>query len=319
MSRLSYTEAQARLAIEASYSWAESLRRLGLCPTGGAWRVLKKHAGLWGIPTEHFLPDGRPPARRRALEDLLVEHSPIRGTKLKERLFRAGLKNRECEMCGQGEEWHGRHMSLILDHINGVRDDNRLENLRIVCANCNATLDTHCGRNAARPPLDPRECRLCGTSFVPRYETQKYCSRACGSRHGVPGPRPAQRRVERPPLPELLEMVRGAGYEEVGRRFGVSGNAIRKWIRSYGMVPPPGRGRDFHPPPEPRRALGDTGARRALELLAAGWSGYAVAKKLGVSQSTIRDLRRGLTYRHLERPPALQVAELRAARLRVAA
>jgi HNH endonuclease len=38
--------------------------------------------------------------------------------------------------------WRGRPMSMILDHINGVRDDNRLENLRMVCPNSAATLDT---------------------------------------------------------------------------------------------------------------------------------------------------------------------------------
>jgi hypothetical protein len=41
----------------------------------------------------------------------------------------------------------GKKMSLILDHINGVYNDNRIENLRIVCPNCNATLPTHCGKN----------------------------------------------------------------------------------------------------------------------------------------------------------------------------
>ena len=58
--------------------------------------------------------------------------------------YKEGIKKRKCELCGQGEEWNGKHMSLILDHINGNPNDNRLENLQIVCPNCNATLPTHC-------------------------------------------------------------------------------------------------------------------------------------------------------------------------------
>lgn len=50
-------------------------------------------------------------------------------------------------MCGQGEEWNGKKISLILDHINGDRKNNLIENLQILCPNCNATLDTHCGKN----------------------------------------------------------------------------------------------------------------------------------------------------------------------------
>jgi hypothetical protein len=44
-------------------------------------------------------------------------------------------------------------MGLILDHINGLRDDHRFENLQIVCPNCAATLDTHCGRKNRRDEL----------------------------------------------------------------------------------------------------------------------------------------------------------------------
>jgi hypothetical protein len=226
----------------------------------------------------------------------LVERSPIRGTKLKERLYAVGLKERRCEMCGVGEDWNGTRMSLILDHINGVRDDNRLENLRIVCPNCNATLDTHCGRNAAKH-RDPRSCERCGDEFTPRFDTQRFCSRYCGSRHGN---RPQVPRVtSRPPLAELVRGVTTIGYEATGREHGVSGNSVRKWIRGYGVEPPPGAGRDTA---HPGRTLDDPGAERALRLLAQGMPATAVARELGVGRHAINDLRHGRTYRHIARP-----------------
>ena len=80
-------------------------------------------------------------------------------------------------MCGLGEEWRGRRMALILDHVNGVGDDNRIENLRIVCPNCAATLDTHCGRQNRR--YADRACLHCGEPFHARTPQQRYCSRRC--------------------------------------------------------------------------------------------------------------------------------------------
>jgi hypothetical protein len=45
----------------------------------------------------------------------------------------------------KGEEWNGKKCRWY-GYINGVNNDNRIENIRIVCPNCNATLDTHCGK-----------------------------------------------------------------------------------------------------------------------------------------------------------------------------
>jgi hypothetical protein len=123
---------------------------------GGNHRTLRKYAErIWHIPTDHF--DVRVAQREqlrnrevRPLAEYLTEHSSYSRSALKRRLFSEGLKERWCELCGVGERWHGRPMSLVLDHINGVHDDNRLENLQIVCPNCAATLDTHCGRNKPR-------------------------------------------------------------------------------------------------------------------------------------------------------------------------
>ena len=158
--------------------------------------------------------------------------STVQRRTLKERLYDAGLKPRACELCGQGEEWQGKRMSLILDHVNGCSTDNRLENLRIVCPNCNATLDTHCGRNAVT--LTDRPCARCGVTFLPRYGTQRHCSRACGMRHDRRGrPLPGARRAERPPYEQLLAEVAALGWSGTGRKYGVSDNAIRKWVRAY--------------------------------------------------------------------------------------
>jgi transposase-like protein len=247
--RLRYSERDLREAIAASFSWAEALRRLGYCPTGGNWKTLKKRVAELGISTEHFDPyrgnreSGR--RRRRCLEDVLVVGSTYSRSVLKERLYEAGLKQRQCELCGQGEVWNGRRMSLIIDHVNGVRDDNRLENLRIICPNCAAGLDTHCGRKN-RLEVEPRACLVCGKLFRPKYARHRYCSPGCGTRQKrTPAvPRSARRKVKRPPHAQLVREIQEFGYVAVGRKYGVSDNAIRKWIRQYERERAIAEGRD---------------------------------------------------------------------------
>jgi transposase-like protein len=46
-------------------------------------------------------------------------------------------------------------------------------------------------------------------------------------------PRPQLRRVERPPYDELLREIAATSWSAVGRRYGVSDNAVRKWVRQY--------------------------------------------------------------------------------------
>jgi len=226
----SWTVEELREAVAESSNLTDVLRRLGLRPAGGNHANIRAWIQRLGFSTEHFVhrvvvPRSPP----RPLEEVLVAGSTYPRRSVKARLYREGLKQRSCEMCGQGEDWNGRHMALILDHVNGVADDHRLENLRIVCPNCAATLDTHCGGNKRRVLVD-RSCEACDLTFRPRYARQRFCSQVCAHKRERGIPKPTLRRVERPPYEQLIAEVKELGFSAVGRRYGASDNAIRKWI-----------------------------------------------------------------------------------------
>lgn len=132
--------------ILTSKSFSEVLQKLGKTVSGSQYKVLKRYIKKYDIDISHFDPHANKPALKKHSNvlELLVVGSNISSFSLKNKLYNANLKSRFCELCGQGEIWNGNKMSLILDHINGIANDNQIENLRIVCPNCNATLPTHC-------------------------------------------------------------------------------------------------------------------------------------------------------------------------------
>ena len=79
------------------------------------------------------------------LNNILVKNSNYNRTHLKERLIKSGIKEYKCECCGISE-WQGKTIALELHHINGINNDNRLENLQILCPNCHSQTITFSSR-----------------------------------------------------------------------------------------------------------------------------------------------------------------------------
>lgn len=199
--------------IKNSKTISEVIQKLKLTAIGGNHKTIVKYIKKYNIDTSHF--EQRSDRMRLLnpaipLDKVLVENCNYNRVHLKNRLYKEGIKKRECEECGQGEIWRGKKMSLILDHKNGINNDNRIENLRIICPNCSATLPTHAGKNNKKA--------------IEKRKKNKYTAER---------PLLNKRIVKRPSLKRLQKEIKELGYSATGRKYGVSDNAIRKWIKSY--------------------------------------------------------------------------------------
>jgi len=144
---MKYNKEDLTIAVLNSNTYVEVFRYLKLSITN--YSFLKKKLKEYDIDTSHFNQSkSRKGKNKYTLNEILVKNGPnICPYNLKNKLYNENLKQRKCELCGQDETWNGMNISLILDHIDGDRYNNQLSNLRIVCPNCNAGLDTHCGKN----------------------------------------------------------------------------------------------------------------------------------------------------------------------------
>lgn len=98
---------------------------------------------------------------------------------IRKRILRDNLIDYTCSECGSEPEWRGAPMSLVLDHINGVNNDHRLENLRFLCPNCNHQQPTYAGKNKAKAKVNT--CKDC--SAVIRRESARCKSCSVKYRH----------------------------------------------------------------------------------------------------------------------------------------
>lgn len=152
-------------ALAESQTWTEVLVRLGLNPSGGKHKTVKQRAQEEGLPYKHIEDSSKRKMLNglirsaKPLSEVMVAGSSYNRCHLKKRLLDEGLLSNECAICGMPPSWKGKPLVMVLDHINGVPNDHRLENLRLVCPNCNSQLPTFAAKKNKKPP---KRCKDCG-------------------------------------------------------------------------------------------------------------------------------------------------------------
>jgi hypothetical protein len=145
--KYSYTKEQLIDAIAQSTSIRQVLSHLGLKEAGGNYSTIQRKIAEYGLDTAHFTGKGwnqgllfrpNPP---KTIEQLLVRGSTYQSHKLRKRLLKEGYFESKCYKCGISQ-WQGQPIPLELEHIDGDKSNNSLDNLTLLCPNCHALTHT---------------------------------------------------------------------------------------------------------------------------------------------------------------------------------
>ena len=144
-----------------------------------------------------------------------IENSTSSRASVKNRIIKEKIIEYKCKDCNNNGEWNGKKLVLQLEHINGINNDNRLSNLCFLCPNCHTQTTTYSGKKLKKNYI----CE-CGDKM---HKDSKYCSKCNYIK---------LRKIERPNLENLKKEIDELGYSGTGRKYNVSDNAIRKWLKN---------------------------------------------------------------------------------------
>lgn len=236
-SRMSqFSSEEFRAVFDSSASVREALLKLGYVIEGSAYQTFYRRCEAEGLDVQQLR--NRTAMMRadvcrerwspHSLSELLVEGSSYPTRHLRDRLLKEGLIENVCAGCGRGPEWEGRPLVLVLDHINGINNDHRRENLRLLCPNCNSQTDTFCGKHTKKRCY---HCADCGDIIAHGSTRCRRCSNRLNANR-----RKAPRAIidSFPSNEDLRAMKVSMTWEEIGGRFGVSSTTVKNRIRDRG-------------------------------------------------------------------------------------
>lgn len=211
--------------VKESNSFSEILGKQNKTISGASIKLLKQKLDTYKI-SYSFIKNKKVIAKTIPLEEILQKNRPYKAQDLKQRLIKIGILKDECCLCGQSNTWNGKALTLQLDHINGDHNDNRIENLRVLCPNCHSQTETFGNKRK----YDQKYCLDCGKE-IGNHST--YC-RTCAPKHSAQKNYKVSKE-DRPSKDELLELIKTKPFTVIGDMYNVTDNAVKKWCKLEGL------------------------------------------------------------------------------------
>lgn len=252
------TEEAYREAVLNSFSIAAVCKYLNLIPAGGNFQTIKRNITKYELDISHFT--GQAHNRGKILVD-----NPVSRETIKKRLI--SERGHHCERCKR-TIWFDIPITLEVDHTDGNTDNNDYSNLMLMCPNCHsqtptwrrakssfienpATICPECNGKKKHRSLRCKDCYQSSkgnwksgensTNNPNYYLLEKKCS--CGTLISDKAAQctkcahKKQLKIEWPDIDVIIAGIRETSYSAMGRKLGVSDNAIRKYLKNNGIDP----------------------------------------------------------------------------------
>lgn len=231
--------------VEKCINYTQVCDNLKLSTKRGNRNHVRNFIKLNNIDISHFKRVGHIKGKKtRLTQESLCSNSHRTGSIIRVYVIRHKLLNNKlCAVCGVSDEWNGKKLVLQLDHINGISNDHRLENLRFICPNCHSQTDTFSNKGGnSQSNFNPKYTSNLDTSDIAKYGTCTTCGKSCTliSKNCKVCRLQSQKdnRKFNPSKEELSDLLDLNPMTKIGELFGVSDNAVRKRCKLLGVEIP---------------------------------------------------------------------------------
>ena len=207
-------------AVSISRNKSEILKNLGVTPKPNTYMHLKKDCQIYGIDISNLVYyPGKFTDSLKSLEEVFVENSKTSRICVKSKIIKHNLIEYKCVIWKNSGLWKEEKLILHLDHINGINNDNRLENLRFLCPNCHSQTNTFSSHKKTN------NCESCNNLIGINSKKCKKCAK-----HKKEKDMKYNKEI-------LIQQIKQYGFVGTGKIYNVSDNAIRWAVERFKLDP----------------------------------------------------------------------------------
>jgi Zn finger protein HypA/HybF involved in hydrogenase expression len=222
---------------KSSMTMAEALRKINeKYNIRMKFETFKKYAEEFNVykPNKPGVGITRKSSYKNTLEEIFIMKKETSTSLLKDRLIKEGYKKCICEEC-KLTKWNGLDIPLELHHKDGDKTNNELSNLAILCPNCHSQTDNFRAKNIKRKQTEKKSkiqnrkeiCPICNKNMkTKKYQMCLECRK--------------KKRVDDSSMgsiskDELKNLIRNKSFCEIGKIYGITDNAVRRYCKKYGL------------------------------------------------------------------------------------